>query len=173
MRYAGIGSRKTPRTILRVMEDFAAYAGPHSTLLSGGAAGADQAFEFGARVLGHGRVETYLPWPGFENILDPTLDKPSQAAMEIAEEFHPGWRYLSQGAKKLIARDGHQVLGKDLLSPVDLVVCWTKDGSVDGSERSSGGTGQALRIAKSHDIAVLNLKRQEHLEEIIETMRKP
>lgn len=146
------------------MEDFAAYAAPHSTLLSGGAKGADQSFEFGARVIGAGRMETYLPWPGYENILDATLKEPTEAAMEVAAHYHPRWKSLSQGAKKLHGRNSHIILGADLISPVELVICWTPRGNAEG------GTGQGLRIAEDNDIPILNIQRQADLEELLATM---
>lgn len=170
MRYAGIGSRRTPPDIIKVMEDFAAWAAPHATLLSGGAPGADQAFEFGARVLGSGQVETYLPWKGFAGIENGTIENPSQAALEIAQKYHPRYSYLKRGAKLLMGRNSYQVLGKDLMSPVDLVVCWTPDGSLDGKGNDTGGTGQALRIAADNDIAILNLALEDHLAEMLESI---
>ena len=46
--YAGIGSRTTPKVILDLMTSFAKiYAGKGYTLYSGGADGADTAFEYG------------------------------------------------------------------------------------------------------------------------------
>lgn len=169
LKYAGIGSRTTPADIITVMEDFA-YAVAYDALLrSGGAGGADLAFEFGA-VMGGGQREIYLPWEGFNGSKDGCLNAPTQAAIELAEHYHPGWRYLKQGAKKLIARNGHQILGKKLDDPVDMVVCWTPDGSLDGTGPKSGGTGQALRIAADRDIDVFNLKRPDHLEWINETI---
>ncbi len=45
-----------------------------------------------------------------------------------------------------------QVLGSDLETPVSFVVCWTIGGKI------SGGTGQALRIAKDLGIPIFNLE---------------
>jgi hypothetical protein len=146
------------------MEDFAAYAAPHSVLLSGGARGADQSFEFGARVIGAGKVETYLPWPKYEGILDPALSEPTAQALEVAEYYHPRWGRLSHGAKKLHGRNSHIILGRDLISPVDMVVCWTSDG------KATGGTGQGIRIAEDNDIPVLNIQREADLEALLTTM---
>lgn len=170
MTYAGIGSRQTPSDILLVMEDFAyAVALDQAVLRSGGAEGADTAFEFGA-VIGSGVREIYLPWSGFNGLTDGALHEPTVAAFQLAEHYHPGWKYLSRGAKSLIARNGHQVLGKNLDDPVSMVVCWTPDGSLDGRGKKSGGTGQALRIASDRGIDVYNLKRPDHLEWIHEVI---
>jgi hypothetical protein len=164
MVYAGIGSRQTPKDILAVMTDVAdLLAQANGVLRTGAAPGADQAFEFGA-TLGGGEIETYLPWEGFEGRQDGTLLEPSKLALEVGEEFHPRWKYLKQGAKKLIARNSHQVLGKSLDEPANLIVCWTPDG------KPSGGTGQALRIAAAYEIPVLNLQREEDLTATLEML---
>lgn len=166
--YAGIGSRKTPVAVQDVMSNFAYVAGRHEwTLRTGGAAGADQAFERGA-TLGDCEIEMYLPWPGYEDHYMGTLDEPAPEAYEIAAKYHPNWSRLKQGARKLIARNTHQVLGEGLNDPSGIVVCWTENGSVDGSEPKTGGTGQALRIAADYGIPIRNLARMEHLEEIQE-----
>jgi hypothetical protein len=139
-------------------------------LRSGGSPGADQAFYRGARA-GGGRVELYLPWPGFE---EPSwrdarprevsvLDRPTCAAYALAARFHPDWGRLDERAHDLFARDGHEVLGADLKSPVEMVVCWTADGSLDGAVAGGDGTRQALRIAHGRGITVYNLARSEHL----------
>lgn len=160
--YAGIGSRKTPDDILDVMSNFAYVAGRHGWILrTGGAPGADQAFERGA-VLGDCEIEMYLPWPGFENHSFGTLDMPKPEAYEIAKKYHPAWHRLSQGAQKLISRNTHQVLGENLDDPADLVVCWTEGGKL------KGGTAQALRIAMDWDIPIKNLANEDELADIAE-----
>lgn len=166
-KYAGIGSRTTPPEILKVMDLFANAIAKESLLRTGAAPGADQAFEFGA-VMGGGRVEIYLPWKGFEGRQDGTIVKPGEDAFAIAEHYHPGWKFLKQGARKLMARNSYQILGPNLYDPVDMVICWTPDGSLDGTGSKSGGTGQALRIAADYAIPVLNLQRNDHLKEIEE-----
>jgi hypothetical protein len=172
--YAGVGSRETPRQVLDSIEVVAARLAQGGwTLRTGMSPGADQAFYRGA-VAGHGRVELYLPRPAFEtharspregpNVF--VLSEPTDAAHSLAARFHPSWTALSTDARHLRARDVHQVLGRDLLAPVALVLCWTRDGSVDGTGPCVGGTGQALRIAHHHGIAVLNLSRPEHIRQL-------
>lgn len=150
--YAGIGSRDTPLEILKLMSLMGKHlAQTGYTLRSGAAQGADAAFEAGCDYVS-GPKEIYIPWPKFQEskstlVLD-SLD--SEKATKIAEEFHPYWHNLSQGARKLQARNSHQVLGKDLESPSDFIVCYTKNG------KGSGGTGQAIRIAAAHGIPVFD-----------------
>jgi hypothetical protein len=127
-------------------------------LRSGGAEGADSFFEEFS--LPEQR-EIYLPWRNFNNN-NSDLYTPMDAAYKIAEKYHPGWLRLSFGAKKLMARNVHQVLGQDLKTPCQFIICWTKDG------KASGGTGQAIRIATSMDIPVYNLKNTGDIEELAE-----
>jgi hypothetical protein len=173
--YAGIGVRETPADALALIESIAAPLAADGWILRTGLSpGADQAFYRGARSAG-GRVELYLPWPGFqpqaraagegEEVRE--LAAPSPAAHDLAARFHRawdgrGWTQLTAGERALLARDGHQVLGADLKSPVAHVVCWTADGGVDGNDPRAQGSGQALRIAHDHGISIFNLARPAH-----------
>ena len=167
--YAGIGSRRTPNDILLIMEKFAEHMGKRNHVLrSGGADGADLAFEVGAK-RAESPMEIYLPWKGFNGNLSP-LFYPSPAALDVAAQYHPAWQRLSEAAKKLMARNSHQILGLDLKTPCDFVVCWTPDGYNQHSQRmpDTGGTGQAIDIAIAHNIPVYNIKNAIDLD----TLRK-
>jgi len=147
--YAGIGSRETPKDVCAKMTKLAKYLAERKYILrSGGAEGADLAFEKGVWV--QRLKEIYLPWKGF-NDSKSELYTSSKEAEEIAIQFHPRWHLLKSGGKKLQTRNVHQVLGKDLKTPSKFVICWTSDG------KASGGTGQAIRIANAHQIPVFNL----------------
>lgn len=157
--YAGIGSRETPRDICAVFEILGEWFAKHGYILrSGHATGADQAFERGCDRVG-GQKEIYLPWKGFESSSS-TFILTIQEAYTIAEQFHPYWSNLSEGAQKLQARNSHQVLGEDLNTPSAFVVCWTKNGS------GGGGTGQALRIASHYGIPVFDAGKYNGIEDI-------
>lgn len=144
--YAGIGSRETPSHILTLMTGIAEYLAIREwTLRSGGANGADSAFENGAEA-----KEIYLPWQGFNGNASP-LFRPTPEAIKMAEKYHPAWHKLRRGARLLMARNCHQVLGLDLKTPVEMVICWTKDAA------GGGGTGQAIRIARDLGIPVNDL----------------
>lgn len=159
--YCGIGSRKTPDYIQKQMVSIGKKLGNKGwTLRSGGAVGADSAFETGCDQV-KGKKEIFLPWSGFNNNTS-NLCTPSEEAMELASQFHPAWSKCSQGVRKLHARNMHQILGEDLEKPVKFVVCWTL---------RSGGTQQALRVAYAYNIPVYNLaswEPQEDLWEIVD-----
>lgn len=144
--YAGIGSRKTPARILASMQVIAAHLGEAGyTLRSGGASGADTAFEQGALA-----KEIYLPWPRFRDHPSP-LHHVSKEALAMAARVHPAWHLLNKHAQLLHGRNCYQVLGLDLKTKCDFVICWTPRGAL------SGGTATAIRLAQSFAIPVYNL----------------
>lgn len=124
------------------------------TCNSGGADGADAAFERGAVV----NRQIFLPWDGFNKRNVDNLTKLHGGGSylvppfneELVRKYHPKPSALSDAGWKFMSRNSYQVLGKDLKTPVEFVLCWTKDG------KSSGGTGQALRIAQDHNIPIFN-----------------
>ena len=156
--YTGIGSRKTPKDILSLITIISSYLSKKGYILrSGGAEGADKAFEKG--VIGELK-EIYLPWTNFNNNEEKFIPI-SKEAMKMAEKFHPYWINLSNGAKKLQARNCYQVLGKDLDKPSNFVICWTLGG------KEIGGTAQALRVAKNYNIKIFNLGNKKDLDRIL------
>lgn len=133
--YAGIGSRETPPDILDLMARLAARLeqdGWH--LHSGGADGADQAFQSGCS--------------------DHTIFTAQDAEWDciwLSSHFHPAWHRCGEYARRLHGRNAYIVLGRDLITPVSFIACWTPNAAI------SGGTGQALRIARHYHIPVRNL----------------
>lgn len=166
--YSGVGSRETPQHIQNTMRTVAAELGARGWLLrSGHAEGADIAFEMGAK--DHPK-EIYLPWQGFnggragaggiDGTIDPATLSSYKQAVAYAEYFHPAWEKCSQGARALHTRNVYQILGQNLDTPVECVVCWTKDG------KASGGTGQALRLAEYLEIPIFNLHDPAQLDKL-------
>jgi hypothetical protein len=152
------------------MRSIAAHLAEQGWVLrTGMATGADQAFYRGACAR-HGSMELYLPWRDFERGERSDIEgreifvlaQPTPEAYELAAKFHPNWGKLTDGPRALHARNSHQVLGRDLKTASRFVVCWTEDGSLDGSGNKARGTGQALRIAHHHDIPVFNLALPDH-----------
>lgn len=156
--YTGVGSRTTPPDTLAYMQRIASWLRLMGYVLrSGGADGADTAFEQGAS----GQSHIYLPWPGFNGRVSCELPRPSVAAYTLAAEVHPAWSRLTGGPRALHARDCHQVLGNDLSTPSDFLICWTPDGCIDDATRSknTGGTSTAIVLASRRAIPVFNLQR--------------
>jgi len=179
--YAGIGARQTPDPLLAQLEELGArLARLGWTLRTGMSPGADQAFYRGALGAG-GDVELYLPCPDFQaqaRLADErgrvrVSERPTRAAVALAARFYmaaagEAWPTLGDCARALLARDVHQVLGRDLDSPVRFVVCWTPGGGRDGRDPRSGGTGQALRIAAARSLPVFNIANPEDVEAVMQ-----
>lgn len=136
MIYAGIGSRQTPSIILYKMKQIAKYLSQQGhTLRSGGALGADLAFESGCT----GKKEIFY------------ASQSSEEAEILASHHHPNWNKCTPYVKNLHGRNMQILLGITLNKPVDFIVCWTPNGAI------TGGTGQALRYAECVHIQVYNL----------------
>lgn len=191
--YTGVGSRQAPPAILTVMTTLAhCLAAKGWVLRSGGADGADTAFEAGAGA----RKEIYLPAKGFKGnpsplylVLNedfrwngrknpnkkamlqkesPLFGELSVKAMGLAGSVHPAWDYLKPFPRRLHARNSFQVLGQDLATPSRFLVCWTRDGAYTEAmcSRDTGGTGTAIKLAERHGIEVFNLAQPEHCRRI-------
>lgn len=159
MFYTGVGSRETPRDVQAEMTKIAKRLDRLGYILrSGGAPGADSAFSIGAR-----KFEVYLPWNGFNGLAENrgkgyiVVKENTDSyimAQSIMENHHPSPQRLFGGARKLMIRNTFQVLGEDLKTPSNFLICWTKNG------KDSGGTGQAIRIAKKYGITIYNLQKE-------------
>lgn len=149
IKYAGIGSRETPADIIALMSLIGERLAIRGwTLRSGGADGADRAFELGCEKAS-GKKEIFLPWQNF-NGSSSQFFTPSPEAHALASS-HPVWNRLTDNVKLLHARNCHQVLGLDLNDPVSVLICWTKGGKI------VGGTATAINLALKRNIPVLNL----------------
>lgn len=124
------------------------------TCNSGGADGADTAFERGAVI----NRQIFLPWDGFNKRNVGNLTKLHGEGSylvppfneELVRKYHPKPAALSEEGWKFMSRNSYQVLGRDLNTPVEFVLCWTREGKL------KGGTAQALRIAKDKGIRIFN-----------------
>lgn len=133
--YAGIGSRETPPEVLGYMTALALWLGQIGYVLrSGGAQGADLAFEKGAA-----GKEIFK---GFDS---------TEPAEQIAARLHPAWFQVGNYARRLHGRNVNIILGHNLDRPVDFVVCWTP-GAAD-----VGGTRTGIVCARERSIPVFNL----------------
>lgn len=176
--YAGIGSRETPQDVSDDMTAMAAKLEARGfTLRSGFAGGADTAFELGTTR--DDRREIFAPWKGFgANPNSPHEKKrwdqirrheqitgekftPAKATLlegemfrkaeALAKPHHPKWDNLPDGPRKMHTRNMGQVFGPSLDMPARFEIAYTIDG------KATGGTGQAIRVAQSEGIPVLNM----------------
>ena len=171
--YAGIGSRETPEDILGLMVAIAKVMQERGYIMRSGAAiGADSAFEAG--ITDDSMKEIYLPKKGFEGRFDGILlsgavyDKAQEMALQnhpnpdaLFYDKKPGGRSKPKFAALAHTRNMAQVLGRNLDKKAMVILAYTPDGA------ASGGTGQAIRVAESLGVPVLNLRRPEIREAVM------
>jgi hypothetical protein len=148
--YTGVGSRNTPAEILQLITRIAKQLSALNYMLrSGGADGADRAFESGA----NGLCRIFY------------AQHATAEAMELASKFHPAWERCGTFAKRLHGRNSLQVLGPNLNEPSEFLICWTPDGCISHQKRriNTGGTGTAISIANAYNIPIHNLGNINHL----------
>jgi len=181
----GIGSRETPESELILLTRIgAAVEKRDGRGRSGGAGGADLAFERGFS--DPRNIDVIVPWKGFlpkgmsQRDVDAFLGRPRPAsgpgapvmlpwdkreeAEEQASHYHPAWHKCTPGAKSLHTRNIPQVVGLQLDRPADAVVAWTKDG------KATGGTGQAIRMAEDIGVPVANLKNPDERRAVMQAL---
>jgi hypothetical protein len=169
LTYAGIGARATPNNILIRMSHISKRL-EHQwfTLYSGGAKeGADAAFL--ARIY---LYKVFMPAKLFNyktaNAID-FIDCSSLSnwdeALQTVDKYHPAPYNLTPFSRKLMARNAYCILGPDLQSPVDFVLCWTPNAAV------IGGTSQGLRIAIDYNIPIFNLADSVVFNDVLKTLK--
>ena len=180
--YTGVGSRETPEHICRMMKDIAAVAAIRGyTGRSGGADGADDAFEQGfLSIAPHlkfdntAEFDVYVPWKRFNGRFAPKHERhniidggDTWKAFEIMKTIHPVYKKggsLSRGAEQLHTRNIFQVLGYNLKTPSDFLICY----SIPTADGVSGGTNTAWQLALRHDVECYNLYNQFDIERLKE-----
>jgi hypothetical protein len=166
--YTGIGSRKTPQDVMDTFSGLAAQLEAQGwKLRSGGADGADSAFDAGVQSAAN--KEIFVPWTGFNQV---NGLRPAQAlwleAAAIVADVHPAWKRLKPAERSLHTRNAFQVLGADLRSPSVFVVCWTSDGAEaeEQTSKETGGTRTAIVIASRSAIPIVNFGRPNALDRL-------
>ena len=158
--YAGIGSRKADPRIQWATICLSRWLSQQGWWLrTGGAAGMDEWFARGAETRDPDeppRRMVYLPWNGFRGWMNPAHcytpeGEEMDALTGVAAALHPNWGAVKAEHRPLHARNAAILLGRNLRSPVEAVICWTPGGEVQG------GTGMGIRIAQAYGIPVHNL----------------
>lgn len=153
MLYAGIGSRKTPQACLDFMTKIGRVCSKKDlTLRSGGAVGADQAFERGCDLEG-GKKEIWTPKSQYIVEHEWAIEKAKAVCWEYP--LHKMKPYT----RSLIIRNMYQIFGDDPdhLKPVKFVVFYCEgDPLMQG--KLSGGTRYAVRAAHNYNIPHYNLR---------------
>ena len=157
MKYwTGIGSRETPQEIGELMSKISVKLEELGYILrSGGAPGADTYFAEKIK-----NKEIFIPWQSFGEGIVP---KETEFAHDLLKEVHPAYIRLSKGALKLHLRNVNQVLGEDLNTPSQFLICWAKTAKGE----PIGGTRTAWKIAEKYNIPRFNLSIEEDYNRVI------
>lgn len=114
---------------------------------------------------------------------DTSSDSSYKAATMIASKFHPMMKHMDkevlisrEGLSKkqnaivdLMTRNVFQICGQNLTNPVEVVVICATGTAHDMHSSivdAAGGTGQAVRIAASMGIPILNIRDSDFVEKI-------
>ena len=151
--YAGIGSRETPEACLRMMTKIGRACVKKGLILrSGGARGADKAFEKGCTIEN-----------GSKQIWNPRSEEIDFHGWAVDKAREVCWEYpldrMKPFTKSLIVRNMYQIFGDDPneLKPVKFVVFYCNgDPLMQG--KISGGTRYAVRAAHLQNIPIFNLR---------------
>ena len=168
LTYAGIGSRNAPITIIRRSSQIAKRL-EHQwfVLYTGGAYGMDTAFMAGTQFYKcfmpssyhNGRISNRL------DLIDCSSLTNWHEANKFVIKYHPNVPALKPYSKTLMARNSYCILGQDLNSPVDFVLCWTPNGE------DVGGTAQGIRIARDWNIPIFNLANDNVLADVLRVLK--
>ena len=191
MTYAGIGSRETSIDIQKEMYKISkeleslGYTGQ-----SGGAIGADKAFE-GANqpwekedgtiagtkefTKSKANVTKWAKYGDGKNTASKFVvfksSDSNDKVRSIAKEIHPKKQELSDNdGLDLHARNTFQVFGKNLDTPVDFVLFYAQEQK--DSIRPKGGTGQAAEMARLKGIPTINMADKNWREQLDNVLSK-
>jgi hypothetical protein len=167
-KIACIGSRELSEHELSTCEKLGWWiARCGHELHSGNATGADQAYARGANQVNPELVHLHIPWYRYEraaicngnivwNLEEISVEWHEKYA-KVAEKLHPAWHRLSQGARKLMIRNGFIVKPPPEFDFVDLVLAFP-------GRLKLGGTGQGMRLANDYGIKLVDLRDLGELE---------
>ena len=174
LTYAGLGSRRTPKEIMLKMNRIAKRLEELGYILhSGGALGADKAFEGAPQPFTKER-NVITEWASYKHIVKQKIifkaDQATDRTRTIAKEIHPAPNRLSGYVLDLQARNTFQIFGINLDTTVDFIICWTPNGMTSHDERTikEGGTAQAISMASLKGIPVINMANDDYIDRIKE-----
>lgn len=166
--FTGVGARITPDLVCLLMRRFSQLQRRRAR--SGGANGADEAFETNWDPV------IYLPQRGFRGkggVWRYTDAQLAFADKQVELAYPHDFSAVNEFTRDCFRRNVWEVIGlcdsvKDA-KPSDFLLCWTPDGAlgIDDYDRDmTGGTGIAINIASLYSVKVYNLKRINHVKKI-------
>ena len=151
MLYAGIGSREVSQDMFRFLSSIGMkMATNEHTLRSGGAIGSDTAFETGHLQVTKHNIEIFRP-DDISVVKYLEIANSNKMSLLYNACFEYPFDAMKYWTQQLLMRNLLTIIGHNLSTYVDGVICYTRDG------QEIGGTRYAIRIAKQLNIPVLNV----------------
>lgn len=164
--YAGIGSRDISSEEETNISKIANILQSKGLILySGNAEGSDIAFQKGS----NGKCVVMLPWKTFNIkhydyaqlamdhiIVGSRNNNFHKEAFDSIKKFHPKAHALNKASETFMARNFYQINGFDKYPKASIVICCAN--SINKKGNVMGGTGQAVRIALSMNIPIINIR---------------
>ena len=119
-------------------------------------------------------IEIYLPWKKFNKDVSATLNKPYDQAFHHAAHYHKGYKKLPPVARFFLARDIHCILGKNLKSPINMLLCYSPDGveTRDKIEfKTTGNVSFPISVCHDINIPIFNLKNEDVIKRLVEFLK--
>lgn len=112
-------------------------------------------------------AELYLPWKNFSDKVS-KLYFSTEECLALASKFNAKFNEINNSMRSFLGMYTRMVLGKDLKSRVNFIICWTPDGAEDSSSitTKTGLIAQAIGIASAMKIPVFNLNNADTVNKI-------
>lgn len=165
--YTGIGSRETPIDTQHLMTEIAMRLRAEGwTLRTGSVSRADKSYQIAA---GENK-EIYVPWDNFNSSqtgISSLTEESSRMAHDIWKfrekkglvptegSISGKWEELHPGTKAMLAKAMCMLLGRNLNTPSDMVICWTPGAKIVGI------SSHVICLAIFKHIPVFNLAEYE------------
>lgn len=162
-----VGSRKPPDDISHLAFSIGKKLSDIGVInRTGGAVGMDSDF---AKFYNHSLIENYRSSNDQYDCIDVSVFDNYQEAYDLTERIVPHFEQLDHSQRGLHVRNCYQVLGRDLRSPSDILICWCKmSGGVP-----VGGTRTAITLARMHNVPVFNLYNENSKKLVCEWLKIP
>ena len=143
--YAGTGDRKTPLKIQNLLQNYIKILNERNYMLRTGSESGTQTF---MKTLAD-KVE----------VMD--IPEANHLVYAANRSHYVLWSHNGNRVKKKYARDTLILLGDNLATPPEFLLCWC-------NINIKGGSVFSIRLAKEHNIPIYNIFREDHQEKFEE-----
>jgi hypothetical protein len=127
-----------------------------------------------ARIPFADRELIYLPWKKFNPDLTGDMIKPNECGYRHSAHYHKGFKKVPPAVRAIIARTTNLILGEDCKTPVNLLICYTKDGASNTGEvdyKTTGNMSYIINLCDELNIPIFNLGKEGTNEKLLEFVK--